>query len=557
VRIPNESGDRLQFYSDLVTKCRMSQGSRRRMYQSMRNYYMYGCDGSSQFPARFNLIYPHLDTLTSFLYSQETTRFATALGVSVSNMEQVKLNPINRGINDEWNNSNSDTVFGSALTWSLVYASTFIKPRWKVNGIEPFVVDPHNFGVLREDSPQLSTQEAFTHDYYITESQLRNEMESANHPRKQEILNTLVAGPKQNAASVTPIDRIITSASNPVVIGNVDFNLTLINRYNPSVTEPLIQMCELYVYDDSIEDFRVVTVGDPYVCIYDRPLEGMFLKNDPPFVQICPIPAYDYFWGFSEVERLVPLQELYNQRFEEIRHILAKQARPPKSFTGYPGITDEIASAFDMPDGYVQSDMPGAKVDQMASNVPSDLWDDLDRIHAMFLETSGINNVMQGKGEAGVRSSGQTSQLARLGSARVKKRAMIIEDSLEKLATMYLKIKQKYDTRRYREDQGVDPKVKPEIFTAKIFTDDYVVKVDGHSNSPIFVEDQTQIAFELQKIGAITKERLLELVTVPMKDQLLVDLKDKIEPAEAAQKQQEHEDKIRSIDAKTRGGRHA
>lgn len=550
MRIPNELGERYAFYTDIATKCRMSQGARRRMYQSMRNYYMYGCDGSSQFPARFNKIYPHIDTLTSYLYSQETTRFSTSLGVSVSDLELPKLVPINRGINDEWNNSNTDITYGNALTWSLVYGSTFIKPRWKVNGIEPFVVDPHNFGVLREDSPMLSSQEAFTHNYYITRSQLVNELEAAHHPRKEEIINRSIAGPKQNAASISPIDRIITSASSPVVIGNVDFNLTLVNRYSPAVSEELVEMCELYVYDDSIKDFRVVTLADPYIPVYDRALEGMFLKNEPPFVQICPLPAYDYFWGFIEVERLVPIQELYNQRFEEIRHILAKQARPPKAFSGYQGITDEIASAFDMPDGMVQTDMPGAKVDQMDPAVGNDLWSDLDRIAQMFEDTSGINNVMQGKGESGVRSSGQTSQLARLGSSRVKKRAMVVEDSLEKLATLYLKIKQKYDTRRYREDteNGVE-------FVADQFTKDSVVKVDGHSNSPIFVEDQTQIAFELMKAGAITKERLIELIQVPMKEQIINDLKTKIEPAEQAKAKEEHDEKIASINAKR--GRHA
>lgn len=550
MRIPNESGERFAFFEDIATKCRMSQGSRRRMYQSMRNYYMYGCDGSSQFPSRFNKIYPHIDTLTSYLYSQETTRFATSLGASVSDLELPKLVPINRGINDEWNNSNTDITFGNALTWSLVYGSTFIKPRWKVNGIEPFVVDPHNFGVLREDSPMLSSQEAFTHNYYITQSQLANELEAANHPRKEQILSQVIKGPKQNAASVSPIDRIITSASSPVVIGNVDFNLTLVNRYSPAVSEALVEMCELYVYDDSISDFRVLTLADPYIIVYDRPLDGMFIKNNPPFVQLCPLPAYDYFWGFCEVERLVPIQELYNQRFEEIRHILAKQARPPKAFSGYPGITDEIASAFDMPDGMVQTDMPGAKVDQMDPAVGNDLWSDLDRIAQMFEDTSGINNVMQGKGESGVRSSGQTSQLARLGSSRVKKRAMIVEDSLENLATLYLKIKKKYDTRRYREDTENGSE-----FIANQFTDDFVVKVDGHSNSPIFVEDQTQIAFELLKAGAITKERLIELIQVPMKEQLLNDVKTKIEPAEQAKAKEEHDEKIASINAKR--GRHA
>jgi len=59
-------------------------------------------------------------------------------------------------------------------------------------------------------------------------------------------------------------------------------------------------------------------------------------------------------------------------------------------------------------------------------------------------------------------------------------------------------------------------------FIAEQFTKDYVVKVDAHSNSPIFTEDQKQLAFNLFKAGAIDKEDLLDLTDVPMK-QLLKD----------------------------------
>jgi hypothetical protein len=552
MRIPKNQEERWAFFEDIASKCNASRGERRRNYQSLRNYYMYGTDGSASEPAKYNKIYPHIDQLTSFLYSQETTRFTTSLGVSVSDMEYAKIGPINRGLNDEWNNSNTDIIFGNALTWSLVYGSVFIKPRWKVNGIEPFIVDPHNFGVLREDSPMIASQEAMTHSYYITEHQLEDELESANHPRKAQIMANIVKGPKANTSQVSPLDRIITSASSPNVIGNVDFNLTLTSRYNPKVAEDLIEMVELYVYDDELSDFRVITMADPYVLIYDRPLEQMFLKNEPPFVQICPNPSYDYFYGFSEVERLISVQELLNQRWKDVMHLLGKQARPPKSFSGFQGITDEIAFAFDTPNASVQSEMPGAKVDVMSPQIPNDLWKDIDYLNMMFEDTSGINNVMQGKGESGVRSSGHASQLARLGSSRVKKRAMIVEDSLEKLATMYLQIKQRYDKRRYKEEpikgEGAE-------FIANQFTDDYVVKVDGHSNSPIFVEDQTQIAFELFKVGAITKERLIELTNVPMKPQLLQDLVNKIEPAEAEAHKQEHDLKVAEINAK--GRKHA
>ena len=73
-------------------------------------------------------------------------------------------------------------------------------------------------------------------------------------------------------------------------------------------------------------------------------------------------------------------------------------------------------------------------------------------------------------------------------------------------------------------------------FIAEQFTRDYVVKVDAHSNSPIFMEDSRQLAFNLLKVGAINKERLIDLVDAPMKQILKQDLK-KMEEKQAAMQQ--------------------
>jgi len=64
------------------------------------------------------------------------------------------------------------------------------------------------------------------------------------------------------------------------------------------------------------------------------------------------------------------------------------------------------------------------------------------------------------------------------------------------------------------------------------------VKVDAHSNSPIFTEDLRQLAFNLFKAGAIDKESLLDLLEPPMKQQLKERLK-KMEEKEAAQQAQQ------------------
>jgi len=286
-----------------------------------------------------------------------------------------------------------------------------------------------------------------------------------------------------------------------------------------------------------------VTMAEPDVFIYDREGGSMFLKGELPFIQICPNPQYDYYWGTSEVQRLQFLQQLRNRRMTEILDLLSKQVNPPTAFMGFSGISDEKMFAFNRAGGSVYNDMPNAKVDRLAPQMPPELFEVIHEVDAMFAEASGMSSILQGQGEKGVRSAGHASQLARLGASRAKKRALIVEDSLEKVATLYLKLMQAYDNTHFTDENG-------KKFIAEQFTDDFVVKVDAHSNSPIFTEDLRQLAFNLFKTQAIDKESLLDLLEPPMK-QLLKDKLKKREQMQALQgAQQQQQQKPKEPDIK-------
>jgi hypothetical protein len=542
--IPNEPGARYAFFKDLLVKCQMTRPERRARYNTLRMYFTYGADPSTTQGPVYNKIYSSIDQIASFMYSHETTRFTIELGESVSTDSKVgetrKIPAMRQQLTKEWNTSNTDVIFGASLRWAFALGSVFIKPiPASKGGIIPGIVDPDDFCVLREDVMGLSNQEAFTHSYLITHSQLRNELEMGEHKRKAEILDRVIGSPRQsNSGDGGVFSRIVVSAVQPNIVGALRggmwTNMTASNR--AKVMEPLIEMHELYVYDDACDDYRLVTIAAPEELIWDRPLNRAFLKNEPPFVQICPSPNPHYFYGDSDVERLIPLQEKLNRRMEQIEHLLELQAKPPKSGSGWSSPIDEMALALDMPNGLVNSDMPGAKMDVHQPTIPEDLFKEVKEFMAMMEEIIGLTNVTQGRGEAGVRSSGHASQLSRLGSSRVKNRALVIEDSLEKLATLYVLIKRRYSKDRLRAhgDDG-------EEFLAAQFTADFLAKVDAHSNSPIFMEDQTALAFKLFEVKAIDREELLDLVEVPMRELLKQKLKSKIEPAEAAAAQKEQQ----------------
>ena len=539
MRIPSNELLREQFYRDLIEKCMVSLQDRKGDYASLRSFFLFG-SGPDESPTIFNKIYPHIDQLTSFLYSAETTRFSINVGASVPDQEQIKVPRLTLALNDEWLNSNADQVFSSALTWSLVFNSTFIKLVYN-NGIHPYMVEPASIGVLREDTPYTDRQEALVQTYYITKSELYNRLYS--HPKRESIVKRITTSVHTKTEDLPEgVDRIIMSQSNPTIYGNVNLDLFGMNRYKARVAEETVKMYELWVWNDETQDYQCVTMAEPDIFIYDRPGASMFLKGELPFVQLCPNPQFDYYWGQSEVQRLVFLQQLRNNRMTEILDLLSKQVNPPTALTGFTGILDEKNFALNRAGGLLASDMPNAKAERLAPDMPSSLFEVIHEVDNMFSEASGISSVLQGKGESGVRSSGHASQLARLGSSRAKKRALIVEDSLEKVATLYLKLMQAYDKTHFKDEDG-------HPFIPEQFTKDYVVKVDAHSNSPIFTEDLRQLAFNLFKAKAIDTESLLDLLEPPMK-QLLKDKLKKKEAAAANQPQQQEPPKREKPDLK-------
>ena len=111
-----------------------------------------------------------------------------------------------------------------------------------------------------------------------------------------------------------------------------------------------------------------------------------------------------------------------------------------------------------------------------------------------------------------------------------------------------MQLMQAYDTETLRDNKGIE-------FIAEQFTDRYIVKVDAHSNSPIFQEDQRALAFELFKAKAIDRESLLDLLDVPMKELLKTRLRTKIEPAEAAAAEAEKQAVAKGAKVNKKGAR--
>ena len=505
------------FGGDLVTKCLGTRRDRVGAYNGLKHYFLWGAQEGDQAP--YNKIYPHLDLLTAFLYSQATVEY----DISVSDQPEAifrQAGIMSKRLNMYFHDHGVADMFGEALLWALVYNSTIAKFNWnKHSGLEPYLIEPHNFGVLREDVPDLNRQEAFVQSYMISEAELKRRISGL--PNSADIMKRITARPVQSD------DTFPESVNRIIVAGTVDMTSSttrgMVNvpdvlgqlQYKPKTSEDLVEMYELWAWDDDKEDYRTITLADPGVVIYGRKDIGNLLgiKGEHPFIKICPNPLYDYFWGWSEITNLVRLQDWSTERLRDIRRLLQLQANPPKSFTGFGGISDEKFAAMGSPGAWMSEQTPGAKVEQLTPEVPADLFQDIVMITNMFNDESGLSDILQGKGETGVRAKGHADILAKLGSARIKKRALSVEKTLEQMGELVVKIMKAKDDFIIKAE-GIEP------FVAAQFTEDYQVHVDAHSASPVFVDDHVQLAFGLAKAGAIDADSLLELTRPPKVDTL-------------------------------------
>jgi hypothetical protein len=537
MKIPSNPSDRDIFYEDLIAKCTSSQADRQQFYDFLRSFYLFGTDGSVVAP--FNKIFPHIDLLASFLYSSETTKFMIQLGVGAKEVEHERISALNKGVNDIWLSSNTDRIASYATTWGLVYGSEVVKCGFVVNEhnktltLQPASVHPGSMGVLREDVPYIDQQEAITHSYYITKSQLTNELK--DHPDRVSILANTSSTTGTTDEQPSGVARLIMGAMNPLqgnANGEVEMGSGVNVDYIANIAEEMIQMIEIWVWDDELNDYRTVTKIKDGATIYDR--RNIFLAGEQPFVFISPNPLPFYIWGMSEVSGLVPLQSWRNKRIDQIQKLLDLQVKPPTSVSGYGILEEKLYGMFS--EGGMLSPMDGVgmngKVERFKPDISPDIYGMIHEIDQSFNEHSGLPNTLQGKGDTQVRSGKQASELSRLGSARIKRRSLVEEDSLEKIATLYLKLMQKYDTAVYYDENGI-------AFTAEQFTEDYVVKVDAHSNSPIFIEDKKELAFELFNLKIISAERVLEIIDAPDKEIMKRELKEIQAQQSAAHKEEE------------------
>lgn len=548
--------DRDNKIEEITNTCLASKYDREQLYLRRRRYFLFGTSDYTEV-VKYNRLKAHSDLVASFLYAADHCRFN--ISAPRNSSDQI-VNQIT-ALEDEWNDtfmySGLAYMFADAVLWSLVYDSMFIKLGWNDarDDLIGHLFAPNDFAVYDEAEPDLDSQEAFVHSYSINWDNAVLRLLKAG---KKKYIKQLAARPGQFVDDMPPVlaNLIISATGGANLAGNMSgrANIDYFNRatYEADSANPMVRAHEVWVWDDTCEDYAIFTKFDGVdtvlsdsretVAAMQRADKGparerykgasnIFLPDEHPFIHVRPYSLYNYFWGEAHSENLMPLQDWTNERLQQIADILERQVDPAKVFSGFMGLTDEKAEALGGPGTWVLDMVPGAKVDELKPIMPPDLFVEFNEIGTIFLEASGLTETVMGRGAEGVRGDKHAKRLAMTGSGRIRKVAVGLEQPLVKLGDVGLKLIQKNSTERFITDSG------EQMIPALAALQKIKMRVSGHSHSPLFQDESKEQAAGLFKAQAIDREMLVRMLQPPNADNIIHALRKRVKAEQEQAKQ--------------------
>lgn len=532
----------------LCDACLATSRDRAELYRRREAYFLFGTELQS--PVRCNRIESHLDLVTSFLFAPDHQFFHISAEPNSDDAVVQQAIALQDSFNDDFQADGLSDLFGDAVPYALTYDSMIFKVGWNDTHkcLTGELVQPHCFGVYREDIADLGSQQAFCHTYFLdwsSSAQVLLRAGRGSQISELSVTNNPIVSPFPDM-----LHRMIISSSTGKnmlgnMIGQVNPIYTPLATYQPKVDAPCVQWYELWAWDDDENDYRQFRMCAPDILISDskkvvealraanrfqkkrydadddnyQTNTNLFLPREHPFTAIVPYGKYNYFWGKAHVDALIPLQDWLNERLEQIADILEKQAYPPRVGSGFSGLTDEKMEGFGGADTWLFDQMPQATVKEMAPQMPPDLFAEIQEIGAMFLEASGLTESIQGRGETGVRGRGHARDNRQTGGGRIKKAALRIESSLSRVGDLALKMMQKNSEEQIRppHEEGQ----QPEWFYPSQIASKLTLRVDGHSHSPLFGDEAREIATLLKRSGAIDNAMFVRMMNPPSRDNIL------------------------------------
>ena len=512
MRLPQDPRSRREAVIEVVRQCAADREERRAYHQELRAWYLRGTPTHSR--ARYNKLGSHVEQSAAYAYQSESVRFGLVLPPKYGDQFAEELETARDELHRQWHDSGAGLEVDLGVEWAHVYPSVV----WKVipahgTPMVTLVPDPADIGVLEPDR-RFDRQEAKVHFFWLTLPQIRRLV--AGHPQEKDLVGLAeshaVLGGGGEEPLIPTLERVILTSTSPSLIGNITPPML---QPAARLETPRVECCELWVLDDRIQDWRVITClapsGQVSAVLWDRRVRA--LAGHDAFVGLSLHQIPDYVWGMSEVDTLTGLQEWREHRMDQIDRLMELQLDPPVVLGGFGGLSDERAKRLRTPGGTLSTSLPNPSVNRLSPQMPPEAFGEVKEIDQMFADRGGLPILLQGQGDPGIRAGNQMGVLATLASARIRKKAMRVEYATSQIATLMLVI-----LRELEEEPLTMPGGKS--FLLSQVPRDLVALVAAHSASPLYAAAIKQDALEMLKVGAIDKPTYVELKDPPMVDVL-------------------------------------
>ena len=523
--LPENPAKRRQAAIEIGRQCSVSRPMRASYHRELRDWYVNGAANGTK--AIYNKIKTHVRQSSAYLFQSESVRFGLVAPVRYGDQFAAELETARDDFHRVWHDSSAGIVIATGVRWCHVYPSVIFKVTVQAGAPRVTLVpDPADIGVLEEDRP-FDRQEALIHFFYLDMSQMRRLLK--DHPRQEDLWTKAYAwsdlgtGPQGGADPLMVFDN----AGSPMSGGGALVQGP--THIEAMIEAPRVMCAELWIVDDRIDDWRVLTClapnGELADIIWDRRTPG--ISGVDPFVQLTLDPPPDYTWGFSEVDDLSGLQSWRNTRMDNIDRLEELQLDPPIVLGGFGGLSEERAGRLRKPGGTLATSIPNPSVNRVMPQGPADPYVAIEHSDKEFADQGGLPLLLQGGGDPGIRAGNQAGVMATLASARLRETAMRVEYATSEIATLMWRL------HRQLED---DPLVKPDgsRFLLTQIPRETVVLVAAHSASPLYAAALKSEADSLLKAGAIDLPDYVRMKDPPMVDVLAAKAR-KLQEAKAKQ----------------------
>jgi hypothetical protein len=551
IPIPTGEKELIGFANEMIETCRVSAGLRSAYYRMLNTISETGrADGSK---ALINMMNTHLERTASHLYSPVELKFA----LDYDNEYEPEI--IKRGeiaakhLTRQWEKTSTDQMFGQGVFEGLKYGGALLKQWPKVDRkdkdgkehitYEKKLVMPWNFGVYREGENDIENQEVLCETSTITGPEVWQRI--YNFPNARKLFDQIMThsskgvgtgGPDtffHQVLSTSQLNTGISGATQPrpggIVQLGTDPNYGIMG---PTDGAPTVEFHELWIKGD--EDYAVIQVIHPDILVSRFKLSNLLIDGSrlQPYRLIQPNPVTGWFWGRSELIDLIEPQGLLSQWCDDMKRLIGLQIDKIIAFKGDNTITDEAYAQFRL-SGYMNLGQGGGAED-LTPKFPAELLPAIKFMIEMINTLGSFPEIMQGKGEAGVRAGTHANTLLKTASPTLRDRALSMERTCARCADLTLTLMEAKEDRKF----WTDPK-KPED-TSFMLTDlpeDWRVTVDSHSSSPIFADEAQQLIFALRKTNDVDGEYAIDNLPLPNKEAAKAQLKARKEAAAKMQKE--------------------